>query len=72
MDSPTLTAVAVTAAVLGLCLYDLWAYRHAGNDATISRVLLRVSARRRLFAMAVVFLLGLLCGHLFLPQILHP
>lgn len=48
--------------------YDLIAYWRSGNEATISRVMLETSRRYTLFALVIVFIFGLLCGHLFVPQ----
>ncbi len=55
---------AVTAAVLG---YDLLIIRAAGPDASISRVVGRLLARWPLTAFALLFWLGLLVGHVWLP-----
>lgn len=48
--------------------YDLLAYKRAGNEATISKVMLDTSRKYILFALIIVFIFGLLCGHLFVPQ----
>ena len=60
------TCVIVSMPVVVL-VYDYIAYRAAGSDGTISRVALSTSDIRPWFLMAVCFLLGLLCGHLFVP-----
>jgi hypothetical protein len=64
------TALVVVAAILGLIVYDLIAYARGGNPATISRVVLAIGEKSLGFALAFVFALGVLVGHLFLPQ--HP
>jgi hypothetical protein len=55
---------AVTALVLG---YDLLIIRAAGPDASVSRVVGRFLARWPLTAFALLFWLGLLIGHVWLP-----
>ncbi len=65
MSWQSITALVVVAAIVLLILYDLVAYAVGGNAATISRVLL---GRGWAFALWVVFGLGVLVGHLFLPQ----
>lgn len=44
--------------------YDLYAFFHSGNSATESATLFRWSFR----APGLAFLIGVLCGHLFMPQ----
>lgn len=63
-----LTALVIVIAVVGLALYDLIAYAFGGNDATISVTVLRTSEAFYGFALYFMFGLGVLCGHLFLPQ----
>lgn len=53
----------IVAFVLG-CVYDLIAYTNAGNEATISRVLLGWATDYPIVAIAF----GVLLGHLFAPQ----
>lgn len=65
MSWQSFTALVVAAVVVGLIVYDLVAYAIGGNDATLSRVLLSRGAG---FALWFVFGLGMLVGHLFLPQ----
>jgi hypothetical protein len=55
---------AVTALVVG---YDLLIIRAAGPDASISRVLGWLLVRWPLTAVALLFWLGLLIGHVWLP-----
>lgn len=62
------TALALVAGLLLAIIYDVVAYRLGGNDATISRLLLDVSARYCGFALVLAFLFGVLFGHLFLAQ----
>lgn len=59
-------AVVVGATVLVLA-YDLLIIRACGPDASISRVLARLFALWPTVGIAVVFWLGVLVGHLWLP-----
>ena len=59
------TALVVAGVIVGLIVYDLVAFALGGNGATLSRVLLE---RGWAFAVWFVFGLGMLVGHLFLPQ----
>jgi hypothetical protein len=68
----TITAVLIVATILAVACYDLVAYVRVGNEATISRICLETANNYRGFAIGVVFLLGILCGHLFLPQHVQP
>jgi hypothetical protein len=54
----------VTAAVLW---FDVWVTLRFGPDASISRVLADLAARWPTAAAAVIFWLGLLVGHVWLP-----
>lgn len=51
-----------------IAVADWVVYRNRGDDETLSRTLLRVQARWRVFAVVVAFSLGVLVGHLFVPQ----
>jgi hypothetical protein len=64
------TALVIIAVIVGLIVYDLVAYARGGNPATISRMFLSIGEKSLAFVIAVVFALGVLVGHLFLPQ--HP
>jgi hypothetical protein len=68
MSWKTLTALVIVAVIVGLIVYDLIAYAVGGNPATISRTVLRISQRAGGFGLSVAFALGVLVGHLFLPQ----
>lgn len=68
MNWQSVTALVVTGVIVGLIVYDLVAFARGGNQATISRVLLDVSKGVGGFALCFVFGLGVLVGHLFLPQ----
>lgn len=68
MAWPKVTALVIVGIIVGLMLYDLVVYVRVGNDATISRVVLDVASRSAVFVVCFVFSLGVLVGHLFLPQ----
>lgn len=69
MTAKKVTGLVVLAATLGLCVFDLLVYLFAGNDATISRVLLGTdSLSGGVFGYAVAFLFGGLTVHLFKLQ----
>jgi uncharacterized BrkB/YihY/UPF0761 family membrane protein len=57
--------IAVTVLVIG---YDVLIVRAAGPDASISRVLCKLFGRWPAAAIAVVFWLGILTGHVWLPN----
>lgn len=63
-----ITGLVMVAGLLGWLVYDLFVAIVWGNEATISRVCLETMDRYRFFGFALVFLLGMLVGHLFLPQ----
>jgi hypothetical protein len=54
-----------------IAAYDLAVYVTAGNDATVSRVILD-AARNGDFGLLIPFAVGVLVGHLFVPQHLPP
>jgi len=56
-------------AVVTVCTvgFDVWLTLRYGPDASISRVLCRLFARWPAAGLAVVFWLGLLVGHVWLP-----
>lgn len=62
----TTTRIGLIVAFLLGCVYDLFAFTAAGNDATISRVLLGWATDYPIVAIAF----GVLLGHLFVAQ--HP
>jgi hypothetical protein len=68
MNWQSVTALVIVAVIVGLVLYDLVAFALGGNDATLSKTLLDVSRQSAWFALSFVFALGVLVGHLFLPQ----
>ena len=68
MSWQSLTALVVVGVIVALIIYDLVAFVLGGNDATLSKTLLDVSRRSAWFALSFVFALGVLVGHLFLPQ----
>ncbi len=47
---------------------DYALYRFGGNDLTLSRFFLQVESRWLLFGLLFAFDLGVLVGHLFVPQ----
>jgi hypothetical protein len=56
--------IAVTALVIG---YDVWVIRAWGVEASISRVMRRLFGASPTLFVSVVFWLGLLVGHIWLP-----
>lgn len=62
------TVVVILVAPFVIGAYDLIALLVAGNEVTISRVCLDAAHRRPGLMLCVAFLLGVLCGHLFVPQ----
>lgn len=62
------TALFILAVFVGVIGYDLFAYVRWGNEATISRVCLETANHYRGFAILAAFAVGVLFGHLFLPQ----
>jgi hypothetical protein len=61
----TLAFVALT--TLCVLAFDIWITLRYGPDASISRVLCRLFERWPSVFVAVVFWLGLLIGHVWLP-----
>ena len=59
----TTKAGLIVAFIIG-CVYDVAAYTNAGNDATISRVMLAWAKDYPIVAIAF----GVLLGHLFVAQ----
>lgn len=68
MEWRRFTAFMIVGATVFLVLYDLVTYAVAGNDATISRVMLTMTEQNPAFAIFVSMNFGVLIGHLFLPQ----
>jgi hypothetical protein len=62
-----LTLLSIIAVTVLVIAFDLVMIRLAGPDASISRVLGRLFGRWPTVAIAAVFWLGLLVGHLWLP-----
>lgn len=62
------TALAFVVVVLASILWDVLAYAFGGHAATFSTVLLATADQYRGFAIVVAFAVGVLFGHLFLPQ----
>lgn len=63
-----ITGLLIIAMIIAIFAYDLIADIFGGNSATISRICLDTFQRYPTFALATVFLFGMLCGHLFVPQ----
>ncbi len=63
-----LTAIILFTVSVGLCSFDYW-MSWLDNDATISKLLLWVNAHAPITSMVFSFWVGILVGHLFLPQI---
>lgn len=68
MTWQTVTALLMVAITVILIGYDLIAYSIGGNAAIISQVCLRTAEQHRGFVILVGFAVGVLFGHLFLPQ----
>ena len=69
----TFTLRLVTAIVLfvfsvALCVFDYW-MSWTDNDATISKLLLWITTHAPVTCLVFSFWVGILVGHLFLPQI---
>jgi hypothetical protein len=64
------TKLLLLAVPLGLIAYDVIAVSLGGQPATISRTVYYWSLRYPLLVVGIPFYLGLLCGHLLIPQ--HP
>lgn len=62
------TALAFVVIVLGSIVWDVIAFSFGGHAATFSTLLLDTADRYRGFALVVAFAVGVLFGHLFLPQ----
>ena len=63
-----LTAVVLFVFSLALCVFDYW-MSWTCNDATISKLLLWTATYAPITSMVFSFWVGILVGHLFLPQI---
>lgn len=61
MKIKTLTMYVIGAFVFGLIAYDFYAYLNAGQDSTVSNVMIEWSHEYP----AVTFLVGFVMGHLF-------
>ncbi len=63
-----ITGLVLVASLLSLAVYDLFVEIGVGNSATISKICLDTADRHRVFMLCIAVLLGILIGHLFLPQ----
>lgn len=68
MNWTTVTALFIVGGVVLVVLYDLIAFSLGGDPATLSRVCLRTANQYRGFAVCFAFSVGVLFGHLLLPQ----
>jgi hypothetical protein len=66
------TALVFVILVATAIAYDIIAYARGGNAATFSYICLSVANRYRGFAILLAFAIGVLFGHLFLPQHVAP
>jgi len=66
------TALGLVGLLIVVISYDTITYALGGNQATISRVCLGIANRHHGFAIILAFVVGVLFGHLFLPQHLGP
>lgn len=62
------TALVIVLVIVGWLAYDLLAFAFGGVGATISSVVLDWADDRRGVAIVVALVIGILIGHLFLPQ----
>jgi hypothetical protein len=62
-----LTPSIIVASPLFLGLVDLALFKLLGDDATISKTMLRAAAERPLVALSTTYSFGVLIGHLFFP-----
>jgi len=63
-----LTAVILFVFSVALCSYDSW-MSWVDNDATIYKLLLWIASHAPVTSMVFSFWVGILVGHLFMPQI---
>ncbi len=63
-----LTAVILFVFSVALCSYDYW-MSWADIDATISKLFLWIAAHAPVTSIVFSFWVGILVGHLFMPQI---
>jgi hypothetical protein len=68
MNWRTATALVLIVGLMVWVIWDVIAYIRGGNSATISRLLLDTAIWQPGFSLALVFCMGVLVGHLFLPQ----
>ena len=61
MSTRALTGIVIAVSVAVLIIYDIWAVVTAGNEATISVVILDLSHKYPIIPFAV----GVICGHWF-------
>jgi hypothetical protein len=66
--SRLLTAVILFVFSVALCSYDSW-MSWVDNDATIYKLLLWIASHAPVTSMVFSFWVGILVGHLFMPQI---
>jgi hypothetical protein len=52
-----------------LIIYDLVTYIKAGDGATFSKIFLKTSTHHPWFLIMTCFLIGVLCGHVFVPKV---
>jgi hypothetical protein len=62
-----LTFAFVVATTIAVVAYDVWIIRTFGPDASISRVFSRLIGSWPTVGLALVFWLGVLVGHVWLP-----
>lgn len=68
MTWQTATGLFVAFLVVLAIVWDITAYLLGGNEATISRICLETANKNRGFAFLLGVAIGLLAGHLLLPQ----
>lgn len=72
MSNQRVAALLIVATVVVWIITDILLATFLGNGATISQTFLHTCERYRGFAICVAFSIGVLFGHLFLPQHVSP
>ncbi len=63
-----ITPIFMIIVLLIVIFYDILAYVMSGNDATISNICLETAEKYKYFTILVTLAVGILLGHLFVPQ----
>ncbi len=68
LDWGLITRVVIAGGPALAALYDVVVYNTAGNDATISKIMLSHAAVWPVLGLVVAYTIGVLSGHFFVPQ----